>query len=506
MPVLLAIAGATFLLSLTPWGIGISPDSIVFIDAAQNLMNGRGLTMTTGDGFAPLTHHPPFYPSALALLGVLGLHPVLGARLLSAALLAGNMILVGLLARRNALRQWLAAPVAALLYLGTFGALNQHLYAHTEAPFVFFSLLSLLLFSSHWRAPSWVKLWSSAAAAALAFLTRYIGAALVVALALAATFQKPRPWRERLAEACSVLIVGLAPMGIWMVQNVLRGGSATNRTFAFHPPSFKQLQSAAYTLLDWTLPPELFASRPELWLPLAGALVALLGLALWRQHRRSGLEMEARLALTFVACYGAVLLLSLTFFDAYTPLDGRILSPVLATGIVLIVSLVDSGIDLASGRPRRQRLLVGVCTLLVLAHSYRGISRALPVRKDGLGFAARAWGGSALVAQAAGLAEEQPIYSNGPDALLHHLGRPVHWLPMPENPSVGQPNAEYEREMELMSDRVCGQGGALVYWRLVDWRYYLPSEEYLVERLGLTPIFEDLDGAIYRCADPPARR
>jgi hypothetical protein len=93
---LLAAMGAICVFYATAWGVGVSPDSTLYLEAARNLLRGHGLTITTLDNLTrPLTHYPPLYPYLLYAGGRLGIDPMDGARWLSALLFGANIFLVG---------------------------------------------------------------------------------------------------------------------------------------------------------------------------------------------------------------------------------------------------------------------------------------------------------------------------------------------------------------------------------------------------------------------------
>ena len=64
---LLALGGGLLVLFASPWGIGLSPDSVQYIQAARNLRLGFGLSIWGKQGYQPLTHFPPLYPLILAV-------------------------------------------------------------------------------------------------------------------------------------------------------------------------------------------------------------------------------------------------------------------------------------------------------------------------------------------------------------------------------------------------------------------------------------------------------
>jgi hypothetical protein len=66
-----SLIGVVSLAFATRLGAGISPDSTVYVDAANNLKMGRGLSVQSGpDEFTPLAHFPPLFPALLASLAV----------------------------------------------------------------------------------------------------------------------------------------------------------------------------------------------------------------------------------------------------------------------------------------------------------------------------------------------------------------------------------------------------------------------------------------------------
>lgn len=67
---LLAAGGAGLLAWITRKGLGLTPDSLTYLDTARQVLDGRGLLFTSWYGtLQPLTHYPPVYPWLLAQLG-----------------------------------------------------------------------------------------------------------------------------------------------------------------------------------------------------------------------------------------------------------------------------------------------------------------------------------------------------------------------------------------------------------------------------------------------------
>src|SRR5947209_4678030 len=124
------------------YGIGVSPDSAHYIGAARSLAAGHGLSFN-GDAF---THWPPVYPLALAAFGAIHVEPLQAARVLAAALIAINSILVACVIGAANGRLDVRAVLGALVFVLTPELLLAHTMAWSEPLFYALSLLSLLTF------------------------------------------------------------------------------------------------------------------------------------------------------------------------------------------------------------------------------------------------------------------------------------------------------------------------------------------------------------------------
>jgi len=97
----LAALGGVGLVAATPWGLGLSPDSVVYIGAARSLAQGNGLSLPTdAAAMAPLVHYPPLYPALLALASFSGLDVIAAAKWLNVFLFCANIFLAGVIGYR----------------------------------------------------------------------------------------------------------------------------------------------------------------------------------------------------------------------------------------------------------------------------------------------------------------------------------------------------------------------------------------------------------------------
>ena len=73
---LLAMTGIFLILRATPEGLGLSDDSIGYIAGARSILAGHGYREAWLASNGPVTHYPPLFSSALALIGLFGLDPL----------------------------------------------------------------------------------------------------------------------------------------------------------------------------------------------------------------------------------------------------------------------------------------------------------------------------------------------------------------------------------------------------------------------------------------------
>jgi hypothetical protein len=148
---LFALLGMASMLYATSRGIGISPDSVVYVDSARHLLNGRGFVATSfcGGSEAPVTVWPPLLPLLLSILGRSGIDALHGARWLNVFLFAGNSLLVGRVVHK------FTSGSAFLTILGSFFMITSpvmlhiHTMAWTEPLFIFLGLMGLFLLARY---------------------------------------------------------------------------------------------------------------------------------------------------------------------------------------------------------------------------------------------------------------------------------------------------------------------------------------------------------------------
>ena len=496
----LSLAGVAALLLTTRWGTGLSPDSVTYVRLARNLLAGQGYAST---------HFPPLFPAVLAGFGWFGADPLDTARWLNVLLFGANALLLGAMLFRFAHHSAWISICGAVAVLTSSTLIGIHVMAWSEPMFLFLGFAGLFLLIEHLERPRWKLLLGSAGAVSLAFLARYVGVALVGAGALSILIFSRKSIYRRAADAVVFGAVSCLPMALWVLRNMAASGSATSRKWAVHPITQQHWQGALSNASSWFLPGLSRLGADWRRMAEAGILILVAAFAVWAfmvSRRTAGSATGLRPAgpLACFACvYFALLVVSVSFFDAHTHFDARILSPVHVCAVCVFLLLADR--LLASVRNKRWWVAVAGLVFAVFA----GLSLLVAGQRvyggytsGGRGFASKAWKSSATLRRVEALPEGSTIFTNGPDPIYILAGRPSTMVPKKINAHTKQPNRAFPEQLARVRRKLEEDRGFVVYFPAIR-RGYLPSEQELVERLSLQVLMREADGTIYQFAGTP---
>lgn len=318
------LAGATVLFSTGKYGVGLSPDSCVYLSTAANLAAGRGWVLFTGE---PYQSFPPLYPLLLAGFDWLGIGAEAGLRGFNAAAIGLLSYGVGRYLVRHVApwRAFLGAMLVALL------PVHQHVFsiAWSEVPFILTLWGAALLLLRYRENPTLARLFAAALAVALLPLTRYAGGFfLPVFVLFPLAYPAGLPLAARALRASVFAVLSLLPVGLWMLRNRLLGGHSAGVRYPARDGLGEQWHQMSEALSGG-----IFGQSSLLF----GLLVlfALAGLAaqLWRR-RTLRVDVHLLFPAGLVLAY-LLILLVISGRIAFDPLDQRLISPA-AVGLILL--------------------------------------------------------------------------------------------------------------------------------------------------------------------------
>jgi len=444
---LVALTGAWILKISTPFGLGLTDDAISYIAAARALLAGQGFTrIWLASGLEPITHWPPAFSATLAAIsGFLKIDPYRSARVLNIFVFGANAALLAYLGykmtkspRSKGFIPYLTGIFLAILFLSNTALLRLHAQALSEPLYLFVSLLAFLAFAKATNQDNRGKRWLilTGFLTGLAYLTRYASLSLLATFIVAIFVLYPT-WRKRFSALGLFLLGALPPIFAWMLRNKLVGGSATNRAIQWHPLTQENLFRGLRSFFQFLIPLPEIASlfNQRFFLILFSSLIAL-ALLLWVLPRGINyfLKPDANsrpailpfITTLYIFSYLGSLLVSLFLFDAATPLNDRILSPVYVAVLVIIVYFIHK---LFQQGKIALRVFAFLITFFLLSTSLIAQTRTVgELQESPLGFASWRWRESTVMEAIRNLPEDVEIYTNQPPAVYFWTGRPSYSL------------------------------------------------------------------------------
>lgn len=475
---LLAGLGTFLVLYATPQGLALSDDSIAYIAGARSILGGDGYRAAWLASNKPVTHFPPGFSSVLALVGLSGLDPLRGTRFVNSLLFGTNIFLLGLIGWRMT-RSQIAGIVLAFLFLVNASLFRVHTAAMSEPLYIFFTLASFLSFSRYFgtqqlvdvnagagsRTPtSWLFL--TAVLTAFAYLTRYAGLALLATFGVALILLHDT-WRKRLVSA-GTFLAGFIPFALaWSIRNRLLADSATNRTVVYHPITLENIQMGIYNFSVFLMPfeewrralmriPNFFAALLIFIVSVLLIWMVLKGLKKFFKPATEMTEVLSFINTLYVFGYLSSLIVTMTWFDAATKFQLRIVAPVFVS---LLIMLAFFGVWLWQKQKTLWRAAVIVLALCIFTLSVQAMSGTIAqLRKGGQGYASFRWFDSEAMQFLRGLPEGARIYSNQVGPVYLYTGRAGYVLPDLVDAVTGLPRGRYEEGIaELQQDVLSGE-------------------------------------------------
>lgn len=310
---------------------------------------------------------------------------------------------------------------------------------------------------------------------------------------------------RKLAEAALFLLVACLPPAAAMARNVMVADTATNRSLLLHPAGWPQVEALVAVLYAFLFPVEVGWAVQAVQL---GFFVTLLVVGFILLYRRTGGTLRAApfsviypaLALLGAAAYIAFIFLSISLFDAGTPIDTRILLPVFvlavpASAIVAQTLAQTVGISLV------WQAFAAWAFLAVTFNLGATMQEVAEFRREGRGYTAPVWADSPTMTAVRDLPPSVEIYSEGWDAVRFLAGKQAISLPWRVHPTSAQPMANYQQRMDALCEHLAEGTAVLVFFDQVAQRPALPTEEELVAACAAPVLMGLGDGVIYGYAD-----
>ena len=176
----MSFIGLLIIISTTRWGIGVSPDSTIYIESARNIVNGHGYALVSNNNkVSPITHFPPLFSLIISLFAFLGMDVLEAARLLNSFIFVANIYLAGIIIKKYTGGFLWGILYAQAIIISSVGIIKIHSMAWTEPLFILLSVFALHQLANYFETKKKYYLYISSAAMGLSCLTRDAGMAVV---------------------------------------------------------------------------------------------------------------------------------------------------------------------------------------------------------------------------------------------------------------------------------------------------------------------------------------
>jgi 4-amino-4-deoxy-L-arabinose transferase-like glycosyltransferase len=496
------LAVIIYLFATGPWGIGITQDSVFYFSAAENFLNGNGISWTGGGGAVkPLIHFPPLFPVTVALVKAALSEINLAATWINAFLFGLNIYIVTLVIHAVT-KSRLAGIAGGMIALISPLLLDVHLDAMSEPLYLLWVFVSLGLLTAYIGERKIHFVFFAGASSALAVLTRYVGISVVATGVLMLLIWYPSSFRRRAQEAFRYTIVAMTPVTFWYIRNFVHTGSFTNRSIGFHPITFGALSEGLNTLSSWFLSDSV---SPDL--RLIFALFSLLGIGgilisivLNRGYGgRIKVPFNTQIISILVlhaVVYSLLLIFSISFIDASTRLENRILLPLYFITLILTIISITWLISRPYWRRDWVKYFLGLSLIALGAALYlpRQLQMVEEMRSEGRGFSGPSWKNSEIIIALRHLDPEATVYSNEAFSVLYLTGIPARWIPEKFDPVKAIERDTFNEQMAKMRKNLSQPDSVIAVFHQGYLKAGMPSLDEIME--GLVIVHESRDGII----------
>lgn len=425
------------------WGPGANSDGLTYLVLARSIHRAGVYGYPYPDGtWKIMGHFPPGYPLMIAAL-----LPWAGDEAIAALWVnLLSLTLVVLLTAREvyrATRHAFPTLATAFWVAAAFPLVRIFVWVLSEAPF-----LALMLLLS-WATEAWTRTWSRRRSLLVGLLVawgvyvRWIGLVFLPWV----TFLAGYTWFRTRRGSASQFLRALTPF--WMAAGLPIGGlflatrwasgALAARALRWHPPGQETWLQAVETLSAWVASPFVEFSSGQALLR-ASALLLFLVILTWMTVRRRQAHpatSDAPMApiplfllwwWSFVAWYMLTLVGAITFMDASTPMDWRLLVPVF-----LALSLVAGVVVWQTLGPWWPTALLVVWVWVHLLRTYK-VTHELYLTKWHRGGAilrTAVWQEADVWPILRALPEEVVLYTNEDIETRYYADRPLWPLPRP---------------------------------------------------------------------------
>ncbi|MHA1696286.1 MAG: hypothetical protein ACTSUG_13535 [Candidatus Helarchaeota archaeon] len=484
--ILLVFSILSFILIITVtqnYNLGMSPDSVSYLEVAKNLQDGKGIT---GNNGKLVSHWPPFYPLSLVYFSNFVKIDILeSARYFSALLFAITFILFNLILKKFNLNFFTEFFLNALLLFST--PLTVFLMMHSEGLFLVLLLAIVYLILFWIKNDKKVYLIMSAILSGLMILTRYAGIGFIGGIILFLLFFKKNNLKNRIINSVLFSSISFFVFSVWIFYARSFGQAAVDRKFVFHIISFQHIVEMLNTFLQWFFP--VFTSYFVIFTFILLIIFFGFNKIKYIFLNVNFYNIKLLFLITLIISYILFLFVSISFFDVATPLNNRILAPIFPFLLIILSPIFDRMIGNCSIKK------IIILNILIFGMSYLFVNIYHDMCLKGSGYSGKKWIQSEIIQELQNNNYDE-VYTNEHYALRLYLSHEIKKIPMCLFPHTFKKNESFDFDFNKLKESISLGKGALVYFDNIHQKYFYPSRDFILNEFENYDIKKFNDGFI----------
>ncbi len=500
------IGSIILLLATTKYGIGVSPDSTIYLDCARSISNFEGYQTFYGTYY----RYAPFYPLVLSIFEFIGWDAMTGALIIN---MTSFILIIAIGAKIMNKVSARALLIPGLLIMVTSRHLfNISIMAWTEPLFICLCMASILFLIQYLESGKMKYLLFTSILASLAVSTRYLGIVLIMTGCVTLLFHgRKGENQKRFFDTVLFGVISSAPVTVFLIRNYIE----TSTLLGDRPGSSSSiLDNLYYTLrsmTNWFIPQ--IASGPIEYIGIgifAIFLIAILVLVLRSQFGSDERSKAIRPILYFFIIYVVYINLSAALVG-FDNINDRFVSPIFIPFVIIMIHgmtifinkgipgirSLDDGVKHVKKMKRRRGKILATGIILVAIVSFLTIGLVTTsLMSEGAGrYSTTEWQGSETIEELLTNNTELTVVSNDPWVINHLVGIDNVLL---------SPRKTYQRsdqstdDINILSEKLLENGPYLIVWFDEVDRDYLYSIEELRGHFNITGLKYLNDGTIYQ--------
>lgn len=486
--VLIVILSCILLIIISPNNLGVSPDSTAYIEAAENIANGKGY-IANGKH---VTHWPPGYSIFLGFSSKMTGISVLnvGKYLQIVFFLLFGFTFKSILDEigfNETVKNFLLAILLVSM------PLTVSLQFWSELPFIFFISLTFLFYLKWKKKHKKSILLIAGTFSIFALMTRYAAVGLLGGLFLNMILTKNRTFRDKISDTLFYTTPLLLGISFWLYYTYLYSVPTANRNLVVHIISVDEILNSVKTLGSWFIS-EKFSQVFFSVFSLISAYFVYQNkskLTFYINNAKSNIVTIVIIVLSYLL----FLFLSISLFDAHTPLNTRILSP-LAPLLYLLLGYFLNFLALNSSK------WISITLMVLIFSSSINSSKSIWANhyKNGGGYTSKAYSHYFKLINEYIVPFEGETYTNGVDFLRFVNPNLLNLKPLPlkKHPGTKRINDNYTDDVAEMQTRVSQNKAQVVYFDNINWRGYFLGKEDMLNHMKNRKLIEFKDGFILK--------